>query len=673
MWLAPAFLVGLLAIGLPLWLHRFAKETQERQPFASLMLIEAGEVRRSRQHNLRYWLLLALRILLLALLALAFAGPLLPLPQQAGAARVSTLHVIVVDTSLSMRQDNRWTDAVTRARSLIDSLSGGDRGMLVAADHRLRVVQDPVFAGQASLLRGALAGLAPGLSRLDYGMLMNGAASWIGKQEQSVTLHLITDLQQSASPLRFADLQPPPGVQLDLIDVGAGSTANLRVAGLGLAPRDAGEIELRVTGEPAAAAAREIVVNIDGNELARRKLRDATLPLVESFKTGDLGEGEHRVTASLEPADSLPQDDRYYALLRRVEPRVLLVAASTSGDDAAYLAAALRSLANPKLRLEQSTAAALATRPLADFAALVISDVGILGSDAAAAVTRYVEAGGAVVMTLGDRALRLDKVPVGGQLLAAGRQRSEGNSPARVADVEQSHPVLRDPASWRSIRFFRHVPVVPGPTDQVLIRLENGSPLLLEQKLKSGRVLTLTSPLNRDWNDLAIHPLFVRFIAEATTYLAGTRTEALTATVGSVVQVSLNGRAGAQLFDPAGKRAQMLDAGAGELRLVPDQAGFYELRGGGRSEWVAVNVDPRESDLARLPDAAVERWRAMRAMDPAGEPKAGVPAQTGSSGPEAVRRLLPLWFWLLIAATVLAFCEPLVANYHLHVRRERSA
>ena len=64
MWLAPLFLLGLLGVGLPLWLHRFARRTDERRPFASLMLIEAGEVRRSRRQQLRYWLLLALRLAL---------------------------------------------------------------------------------------------------------------------------------------------------------------------------------------------------------------------------------------------------------------------------------------------------------------------------------------------------------------------------------------------------------------------------------------------------------------------------------------------------------------------------------------------------------------------------------------------------------------------------------
>ena len=76
MWLAPWFLLGLIGLGVPLWLHRFARQTEQKQPFASLMFLEASEVRRSRRHELRYWLLLALRLLLLALVALAFAGPL---------------------------------------------------------------------------------------------------------------------------------------------------------------------------------------------------------------------------------------------------------------------------------------------------------------------------------------------------------------------------------------------------------------------------------------------------------------------------------------------------------------------------------------------------------------------------------------------------------------------
>ena len=77
---------------------------------------------------------------------------------------------------------------------------------------------------------------------------------------------------------------------------------------------------------------------------------DLTLPAVQRFDVGDLGEGEHRLSARLVPEDSLPQDDAYFALVRRVQPRVLLIAATPNGDDAVYLRAALQSLENPQLQ-----------------------------------------------------------------------------------------------------------------------------------------------------------------------------------------------------------------------------------------------------------------------------------------------------------------------------------
>ena len=35
--LAPLFLLGLLAIGVPIWLHRLSSENPNRQPFSSVM------------------------------------------------------------------------------------------------------------------------------------------------------------------------------------------------------------------------------------------------------------------------------------------------------------------------------------------------------------------------------------------------------------------------------------------------------------------------------------------------------------------------------------------------------------------------------------------------------------------------------------------------------------
>ena len=670
MWLAPAFLAGLLALGLPLWLHRFAKQTQEKQRFASLMLIEAGDTRRSRAHELRYWLLLALRLLLLALLVLAFAGPLWRLAADPADPRGTTLHVVVVDASLSMQAEGRWSRAREAAQGIIDALSGNDRAMLVAADHRLRILQDPVFPGQRAQLTAALAGLQPGTSRLDYGLVVGGASGWAPAPGERLRVHLVTDLQQSGGPVRFADLQPPPGVQVELVDVGADVPDNLFIASVGPAERTPDAVTVRIDGAVTSGElARDLLLEIDGIERGRRTLRGpAALPRTELFEVGVLGEGEHRVTARLAPGDGLPADDAFHGLLRQVAPRVLLVAATASGNDTVYLRSALQAVANPAFRIETSTPVAAATRNLGDFAVVLVSDAGVLTPAATAALEKYANAGGAVLMTLGARSQRLERVPLGGQPLATGRRRAQGAEAARVGAVDEAHPVLREGAGWRSVRFFRHVPVEPRDGDAVLLRFENGSPLLIERRVGQGRLLLLASPLDREWNDLGIQPLFVRFVSEAAGYLAGNPGATRAATVGSTASVNLGGRAGAQVFDPQGRRALMLDGTAGELRLAPDQPGFYELRGGGRSEWLAVNPDPRESRLARLPDEAIARWRALRPQQevPVGAQPAAAPARE-------TERLAPVWFWLLMAAAVLAFLEPLVANYHLFVRRERSA
>src|SRR5262249_9850775 len=153
------------------------------------------------------------------------------------------------------------------------------------------------------------------------------------------------------------------------------------------------------------------------------------------------------------------------------------------------------------------------------------------------------------------------------------------------------------------------------------------TPLMWEQSPGMGRLLVFASPLDREWNDLAIHPLFVRFVAEATAWLAGARFDAASATIGATLDASNLRRGGAQVFDPRGERTAMLSGGSTDgLRWVPQLPGFYELRGGGHSDFIAVNPDPRESRLTPLDKMARERWLALQSPE-----AAAAPAATGSS------------------------------------------
>ena len=117
--LAPAFLLGLLAVLLPLWLHRLQTQSSERKPFSSAMLLETADQRVHVKRKLKYLVLLAARIALLALLAVAFAKPVITAPPTVHAASDAGTHVIVIDRSASMGRAGVFAQAIAEARRAI--------------------------------------------------------------------------------------------------------------------------------------------------------------------------------------------------------------------------------------------------------------------------------------------------------------------------------------------------------------------------------------------------------------------------------------------------------------------------------------------------------------------------------------------------------------------------
>src|SRR5689334_4898099 len=120
--LTPWFLGGLLAVGLPVWLHLLRKHRTTPTPFSSLMFFEKRTQSSIKHRRLRYLLLFALRTLLIIAIVLAFAHPyvqqkLLPL------TRSGEITVLAIDNSLSMRAGNRLEQAKRMAKSEIGGLN----------------------------------------------------------------------------------------------------------------------------------------------------------------------------------------------------------------------------------------------------------------------------------------------------------------------------------------------------------------------------------------------------------------------------------------------------------------------------------------------------------------------------------------------------------------------
>src|SRR5215472_3696586 len=125
---------GMAALAVPVLIHLLLKRKKKRLRFSTIQFFLKQDEQSSRRRKLRNWLLLALRLFLVALLVAAFARPYL----RRGGASVNNLQkqrvVFVLDRSASMLatgiDGQRWAQAKERIKKVISSLSVDDRAAL---------------------------------------------------------------------------------------------------------------------------------------------------------------------------------------------------------------------------------------------------------------------------------------------------------------------------------------------------------------------------------------------------------------------------------------------------------------------------------------------------------------------------------------------------------------
>jgi hypothetical protein len=657
--LAPAFLAGLLAIGIPLWLHRLSAENPNRRPFSSIMFLEAGEPQRVLAKQLQYLLLLAFRIAVLVALVLAFIQPAIWRNPAAGAAGGQRLHVVVVDTSASMAADDRWDDAIDTAGDVIDSVPIADQVQVIAAGRSLEILTGATLDKAAA--RQSILGLEPSSFFVDFGQLTRSLDGVLRTAELPTVLHFVTDAQASGFPTRFADLAPtePVDIQVHAVATNEDNWSIGSLTGSALT----GELVASVTSFAEVARTKTLALELDGTVVDTQSvtLEPGQTTAVE-FAPLTLKSGANPVRVVMSPSDSLPGDDVRMLALNRPEPHpVLVVSGELATQDTRFLTDAmgvLQGLAIEALAIRQTD---MSDYDFDDFEFVVITDAQVLDAGAAERLSDYVETGGGLLLALGPRSVSLAEVPITGHGFASQAARLTANAAdaVTIGTIETSHPALTGLDSLRAARFTRYAAIEETAADDVLIRLQNGDPLLIERQLGNGRLLLYTSSLDRQWNDLPKEPAFVPFVAGLSDHLLGGAGFTNEAALGSTLALQAMGMSGGQIFDPDGEA--VLGLGGAGTDVLLDRIGFYELVGGGRSELVAVNFDARESNLAPVAEATLTRWRDLGRAVATADPDGGAVVQ------EEIQ--VPLGYWLLILILLAAVVESGLGNWHLRVRR----
>jgi Aerotolerance regulator N-terminal/von Willebrand factor type A domain len=671
--LAPWFFAGAAALAVPLYLHLLRRHTSTPRPFSSLMFFEPRTQSSIRHRRLRYLVLLALRLALLALLVLAFADPFVNRP--VASAPANKLLLLVIDNSFSMRAGTRLADAKREALSVLASRSPAERAQVLALGSGLEAMTQPTSDSRA--LQAAVEAIDPTDARGDFGDLARGLRSFSESVQGHIDLHFFSDMQKSEMPASFSDLALPANVSLFLHPVVDSAVPNWAVESV-TAPGQVWDVKKArvqavIAGYETPAATRTASLVVNGKTIATQKVQvPANGRATVEFSSLNVPYGFSRCAVRIDSADSLPADDANYFAVERSDPRpVLFLHGPSDRRSPIYFGAALASSAESAFTMESVSSEQAASVQPSKYAFVVLSDVPSLPSSFENDLARYVRGGGGVLIAAGTSMGRLSRIPVFDANILDAHYYSNGPGGfLTVGDTDPSHPSIAKANRWPDVKFYYAVKVDDAGS-QVAARLTDGTPLLLDKKIGEGRVLLLASGLDNLTNDFPLHPDFIPFVEQTAFYLSGSERPGGSRLVGAYLELrTAKERAvSVEVIDPAGRRPLSLQEATTAQTYQLNDSGFYELRlANGRQDVVGVNADRRESDLAVMSPDSLSLWAGKPANSGASA-AAGTVASAAGPMPEKFNPH-SLWWYVMLLVLLSAVVESWVANLHLGVRRE---
>lgn len=302
---APWALAGLGAVLVPLILHLVARREPPVVAFPAVRYLEDTARRHHRRFRLQHWLLLLVRMALLAALVLAAAGP-----SRAGAGpggHAPAALVLVLDNSAS-------SGLIQDGVAVLEELRQAARRILARAgpDDELWLVtaQGPPRRGDPRTLAALVDSLASVPHRLDLGGAVGDAAEVLAGAGRPGEVIVLTDLQVSS-------LSPAPGHGVLVGRPVAVPPSNLGVAAIETGPQPwmgAGRVTVELAGDSTRTSPVALVA---GTRTVRQFLLGGGA--IGTAALSGLPPGWHPVEASLDP-DELRSDDRGVAAIRVAPP-----------------------------------------------------------------------------------------------------------------------------------------------------------------------------------------------------------------------------------------------------------------------------------------------------------------------------------------------------------------
>ncbi|OQX92192.1 MAG: hypothetical protein B6D58_04135 [candidate division Zixibacteria bacterium 4484_95] len=528
------FLAALVATVIPLLIHFLSRRRIKIVDFSSLKFLLVMQKSKLRWLKIRELLLLLIRMMILAMLALAFARP--ALTSRHGSSHAPTSAVILIDNSLSTEKLSAsgavYDDIKRGATEIVDLLNANDDITVITLSGK------PLVSGpysDFSQARKAIYNSQPKPSPPAFKSGLQKAKEILSlSYNLNKEIYILSDFQYGKWWKGPFDKVISNDYRYFAIGFDNNDSENAGITKIEfppqlLAPGEEFEIAAYIRNYDNKAFAGKLVeLFIDGNKKAQTAIDLKPFgTAVAKFAITPENPGRHQGYLEIEDDDYNP-DNRFYFNFN-IPQRISVLGVSESAEDLKVLVNCLGRTGTGYIEFKGIEISDFSRQTLAGFDVIVLNNISALPPSYFNSLGDFVASGGGLFLILGEksnieayRKFINDEAGIKlGEKIKTSKT-SQGQSYFSFDDFDLTHPIFK---IYSSESFDS--PIIPPLKVQVINPLKGGIPLarlsdktVLLAMAENGRVIVMGTGLNLKSSDISLHSFIVPFVVRAVEYLA---------------------------------------------------------------------------------------------------------------------------------------------------------
>ncbi len=634
----PELLYALFLLVIPILIHLFQLRRFQKVEFTNVKFLKSVKLQTRKSSQLKKWITLLTRMLLLACAIIAFAQPFIPNTEDFNEAQET---VIYLDNSFSMQAKGSNGTLLNEAiQDVINTLPEGETISLFTNDETYRNTT-------VKALKNDLIQLGHSPSQLNYdAAYLKGKQLFSTDKAATKNLVLVSDFQQKGNPLHF---EADSTIQLKLVQPKSNLVSNIRIDSIYVSNTTAETLDINVLLSNQSEPIDNVSVSLFNDDVLLAK---SAVSISDKEETTFTVPNNTVINGKLVIDDANLQYDNTFYFNLNSKPKIKVLAINGLADDS-FLK---RIYTDDEFDFKSFKLKALNFNLIPDQNLIILNEIDVVSNALKTAINAFKEDGGSILIIPSgnidlnsyNQLFKNLKIPI---------YNNTNTNEKRITSINYNHPLLAN-AFYSKVTNFQYPKVDMSyrfsSNSNSVLSYEDGSPFLVG----NANVFAFSSALNKNNSNFKNSQLIIPVLYNMG--LQSLKLSKLYYTVGEAKSIAINTILGQDdILTLASKISSIIPLQKTYSKSVvietddfPKEAGIFNVKNKDLAlQNLSFNYNRNESilsyyDLGQLENVTVDTSLA-----------------TTINTIKSSTNVNALWKWFVIFALVFLIIEMLILKY----------